>query len=151
MEILYLFAFVLFFIECMYKDFHLEFKVRKLKKTMTYSISVHQGDNLAPILFNIFEAYPHPLLAREQNQFPFFPLVPKQPPPQITTGKKSQKPNFSNVEKPICWWWNLSFQKLQRTKKARMLSSATSKDLAWQCTWEQTAHFKTQKPKQSTS
>ena len=41
-------------IKRMYKDFHLEFEVGKLKKKITYSISVHQGDNLAPILFNIF-------------------------------------------------------------------------------------------------
>ena len=38
----------------MYKDFHLDFNIGKLKKTITYSIGVHQGDNLAPIIFNIF-------------------------------------------------------------------------------------------------
>ena len=41
-------------IKRMYKDFHLGFNIGKSKKTITYSIGVHQGDNLAPIIFNIF-------------------------------------------------------------------------------------------------
>ena len=57
-------------IKHMYKNFHLEFKVGKSKKTITYFIGVHQGDNLAPILFNIFfEAAVSTLThAREDNE-----------------------------------------------------------------------------------
>ena len=38
----------------MYTDFVLNFTVGKAKKTIPYTIGVHQGDNLAPILFNLF-------------------------------------------------------------------------------------------------
>eukprot|EP00559_Dactyliosolen_fragilissimus_P001762 CAMPEP_0184862080 /NCGR_PEP_ID=MMETSP0580-20130426/6610_1 /TAXON_ID=1118495 /ORGANISM="Dactyliosolen fragilissimus" /LENGTH=561 /DNA_ID=CAMNT_0027359803 /DNA_START=327 /DNA_END=2009 /DNA_ORIENTATION=+ len=38
----------------MYTDFSLDFSVGKVSKSIPYTIGVHQGDNLAPILFNIF-------------------------------------------------------------------------------------------------
>jgi hypothetical protein len=41
-------------IKCMYQDFSLLFTVGKATEEILYSIGVHQGDNLAPLLFNIF-------------------------------------------------------------------------------------------------
>mgnify|MGYP003333642019 FL=1 len=41
-------------IKRMYLDFELTFSVGKTKMKIPYTIGVHQGDNLAPILFNIF-------------------------------------------------------------------------------------------------
>ena len=41
-------------IRCMYLNFELTFSSSKAKKTIPYTIGVHQGNNLAPILFNIF-------------------------------------------------------------------------------------------------
>ena len=38
----------------MYLNFELTFSSSKAKKTIPYTIGVHQGNNLAPILFNIF-------------------------------------------------------------------------------------------------
>eukprot|EP00957_Ditylum_brightwellii_P110432 8421878-Ditylum_brightwellii.AAC.1 len=38
----------------MYSDFKLEFTVGAATKDIPYTIGVHQGDNLAPLLLNIF-------------------------------------------------------------------------------------------------
>eukprot|EP00957_Ditylum_brightwellii_P016302 1226068-Ditylum_brightwellii.AAC.1 len=38
----------------MYRDFHLISSVGKASETILYTIGVHQGDNLAPLLFNLF-------------------------------------------------------------------------------------------------
>eukprot|EP00957_Ditylum_brightwellii_P184104 14023440-Ditylum_brightwellii.AAC.1 len=38
----------------MYRGFALKFTVGAATKEIPYKIAVHQGDNLAPLLFNIF-------------------------------------------------------------------------------------------------
>eukprot|EP00957_Ditylum_brightwellii_P155104 11806849-Ditylum_brightwellii.AAC.1 len=38
----------------MYRGFALKFTVGATTKEIPYTIGVHQGDNLAPLLFNIF-------------------------------------------------------------------------------------------------
>ena len=56
-------------IDRMYQDLKLTFNVGSAESTIPYTIGVHQGDNLAPILFNlIFQAAVESLAATWENK-----------------------------------------------------------------------------------
>eukprot|EP00957_Ditylum_brightwellii_P038288 2895109-Ditylum_brightwellii.AAC.1 len=59
-------------IRWMYKDFQLNFSVGKASELIPYSIGIHQGDNLAPLLLNLFfqAALESLELVRKQAQIP---------------------------------------------------------------------------------